>query len=168
MLSLTLIFKILSNCFCIFLLTWQQGTWKGYWSSKFTFWQNVPNAEFMECMTNPRTKLLSWSWAGSVMNRTASIRRYRGTRYSGEEWPLYVSRFEFKAETSLVTCHTGSEWIVGAGQSCCSGSSWGDGCWLRNMTNMPMLHVFVLLISLIPLGWQTGYGKFVGFYFDVM
>jgi hypothetical protein len=31
-----------------------------------------------------------------VRNRSASIRRYYG--YSHEEWPLYVSPFEFKAE----------------------------------------------------------------------
>lgn len=25
---------------------------------------------------------------------------------------------------------SGSKWSIGAGQGCCSGSSWGDGCWL--------------------------------------
>jgi len=99
-----------------------------------------PNAEFMGCMTKQRTKLLSWSWAGSVMNRSASIRRYCGTFI----WRMISEYFStwIYCNCFLLTCHTGSEWTAGAGQSCCSGSSWGDGCRLRNTMVCPVFSVF--------------------------
>ena len=90
----------------------------------------------MECMMKRRTKLLSWSWAGSVMNQTASIRRYWDIHMKNG-WSLWFFIWIWSWTFFLPTCHTGPKWTVGAGQSCCSGSSWGDGCRLRNTMICP-------------------------------
>jgi hypothetical protein len=118
-----------------------------------------PNAEFVECMTKRRTKLLSWSWAGSVMNQTASIRRYWDIDMKNE-WSLDGSRFEFEAET--IFAYLSYRFRM--------------NCWsrpkllLRQLLRRWMLtkkhddlpkSVSVLLKSLIPLWWPTGYGVYI-------
>lgn len=115
--------------------------------------KTCPNAEFMEYMTKRRIKLSSWSWAGSAMNRTTSIRRYWDIRMNNE-LSLHGPRFESEVKLNLflLTCHAGSKWTVGACQSCCPGCSWGDGCRLRDTMICPNLVFSVVLISLIPLG----------------
>jgi len=171
-LSLTLIFKGIAK----FLLYLPAYLMPMNLKRLLTALQNVhsdkmcPNAEFMDCMTKQRTKLLSWSWAGSVMNQTASIRRYWDIHMKNEG-SLYVSRFEFEAETSpFFFAYLSYRFRM--------------NCWSRpklllrqllrrwmltkKQDDMPKLHVLVMLKSLIPLGWQTGHGRFVWFYFDVM
>jgi 20S proteasome subunit alpha 7 len=58
---------------------------------------------------------------------------------SYEEWSLNICGREFYCTFFLLTCHTGSKWTVGARQGRCSGSFWGDACWLRNTIDRPEL-----------------------------
>lgn len=69
--------------------------------------KTCPNAEFMEYMTKRRIKLSSWSWAGSAMNRTTSIRRYWDIRMNNElslHGPRFESEVKLKSFFACLPC----------------------------------------------------------------
>ena len=151
-LSLTLIFKGIAK----FLLYLPAYLMPMNLKRLLTALQNVhsdkmcPNAEFMDCMMKQRTKLLSWSWAGSVMNQTASIRRYWDIHMkNGLCMFLHLNlklnffvdlsyRFQmtYWSRPKLLLRQLLRRWML-----------------TKKHNDMPKLHVWVLLKYLIPLGW---------------
>jgi len=102
-----------------------QNLWTAWWSKGQSFWVGVElDLWWIKPPASEGTGMFTWRMRGLCMFLDLNLK-------------LKLLLFFF-----FPTCHTGSEWTAGAGQSCCSGSSWGDGCRLRNTMVCPVFSVF--------------------------